>query len=191
MQLQNPKQKDLNVKYTMADYDNAVKTKAKVEIPVPGNLYLGSTFTTEGSQKIDQTFSDAEVSAIQNYSNEANGPIKNVQIHFTGNNGAEASFQTNFKYEGKEINYPIYVKGTVSQTGPKSFSVKTSQLKAGNLTVPSFITQKAETEFTNYVNSILSNISSLNVEKVEINNGSVRFVGTIPTKATGVAPLAL
>ena len=185
-QLQNPKQKNLGVKYTMADYDNAVKTKAKVEVPVPSSLYLGSNFVAEGSQKIDQIFSDAEISAIQNYSNEAKGPIKDVQIHFTGNNGAEASFLTNFNYEGRQINYPIYVKGTVNQTGPKSFDVKTSQLKAGNLSVPSFIAQKAETEFSSFVNSILANISTLNVEKVEINNGSVHFVGTIPTKATGI-----
>ncbi len=41
-------------------------------------------------------------------------------------------------------------------------------------------------EFIGYVNNILSGIDGLNVEKVEINNGSVNFVGEIPTKAYGL-----
>ncbi|MEI7690262.1 MAG: hypothetical protein WCI63_01410 [bacterium] len=185
-QIKSNKQKDLGVKYTIADYNQAVKEKAKVDVPIPGALYLGSTFKTEGSQQVDLTLSDAEVSAIQNYSNNLKGPINNVQIKFLGGKKAEASFVTNFTYQGRKINYPIYVKGDVYNTGAKSFGVKVDKLQAGALSVPGVITKRAESEFTSYVNNILSGINGLDVQKVEINNGSVHFVGTIPTKASGL-----
>jgi len=185
-QIKSNKQKDLGVKYTIADYNQAVKEKAKVDVPVPGDLYLGSTFKTEGSQQVDLTLSDAEVSAIQNYSNNLKGPINNVQIKFLGDKKAEASFVTNFTYQGQKINYPIYVKGDVYNTGPKTFGAKVDKLQAGALSVPGVITKRAESEFTSYVNNILSGINGLDVQKVEINNGSVHFVGKIPTKASGL-----
>ncbi len=185
-QIKSPTQKDLGVKYTIADYNQAVIDKAKVEVPVPGALYLGSTFLAQGSQQDDLTLSDAEVSAIQNYSNELRGPINKVQIKFLGGKKAEASFVTNFTYQGQKINYPIYVKGDVYNTGPKSFGLKVDQLQAGSLSLPSVITKKVETEFTNYVNNILNGVAGLEVQKVEINNGSVHFVGTIPTKVVGL-----
>jgi len=184
-QLVNGQQKNLGVVYTMADYDKAVKEKAKVEIANSGGLCLTCAFETEGSQKVDLTLSDAEISAIQNYSNQAKGPIKNVQIRFLGGNTAEASFLTNFTYQGQKINYPIYVKGQVRNTGPKSFGIAVEKLDAGSMPVPGPIAKRAESEFIGYVNNILSGISGLNVEKVEIDNGSVRFVGSIPAKASG------
>lgn len=186
MQLSNPKQKDLGVKYTMADYDRVVKEKAKVEVPVPSDLCLGSVFATEGAQKVDLTLTDAEVSAIQNYSNSVKGPINNVQIKFLGGKSAEASFTTNFTYQGRKINYPIYVRGQVESTGPKSFGLNVEKLQAGSLPVPGFVVDQAKTEFTKYLNGILSGINALNVEKAEILAGSVHFVGTIPTKAYGL-----
>ena len=185
-QIKNNKQKDLGVKYTIEDYNKAVKEKAKVEVPVPGDLYLGSNFKTDGSQQVDLTLSDAEVSAIQNYSNNVKGPIDKVQIKFLGGNKAEASFVTNFSYQGQKINYPIYVKGTVNNTGAKSFGIKVDKLQAGALAVPGVITKRAESEFISYVNNILGGINGLDVQKVEIQAGSVHFVGKIPTKAYGL-----
>ena len=52
-QIKSPTQKDLGVKYTIADYNQAVIDKAKVEVPVPGALYLGSTFLAQGSQQVE------------------------------------------------------------------------------------------------------------------------------------------
>ncbi len=184
-QLVNGQQKNLGVTYATADYNKAVKEKAKVEVANSEGLCLTCAFTTEGSQKVALTLSDAEISAIQNYSNQAKGPIKNVQIRFLGGDIAEASFLTNFTYQGQKINYPIYVKGQVKNTGPKSFGIAVEKLDAGSMPVPGPIAKRAETEFIGYVNNILSGIDGLNVEKIEINNGSVRFVGNIPTKVSG------
>jgi len=176
--------KDLGVRYTTDDYDRAVKTKAHVDIPDPSALYLGSRFTAEGTQPIDQTFTDAEISAIQNYSNEKRGPFRQVQIHFIGGNKVEASGYVVDPRVPKTG--PVYVKGDVIQTGPKSFTTKIDELRDGSYVVPGAIVDQANGEFLGFVNGILSDISGLSVEKVDIQDGMVHFKGMIPKKLTGV-----
>lgn len=171
--------KDLGVRYTMADYTKAVKDKAGVHVPVPSDIYFGSNFKTVGTQAVDQIFSDAEISAIQNYSNEKKGPFKNVQIHFVGDNTIEASGLVLDPRVPKTG--PVYVKGSIVQTGPKSFDISNIQeLRVGDYVVPQPIVQQAKTEFIGYVNGILSGIDGLNIEKVEIQNGQVKFKGNVP-----------
>ena len=172
--------KDLGVQYTMADYNSAVAGKAHVDVPVPSDIYFGSDFKTEGTQKIDQVFTDAEISAIQNYSNEKKGPFKNVQIHFVGD-AIEASGYVNDPRVPKTG--PVYVKGSIVRTGPRSFDISNIQeLRVGDYQVPAPIVQQAKTEFINYVNNILAGIDGLNVEKVEIQNGQVHFQGNVPKR---------
>lgn len=177
------KQVDLGIKYSEQTYDDAVAKKAGVFVNDKGSLYLGSKFRTEGEQHIDQTFSSEEISAIQNYSNSTKGPFRDVQIKFLGNNQIEASGMVNdprIKIPG-----PVYVKGTLWNTGPRSFDIAVSDLKVGDYAVPAPIVAQAKTEFIGYVNNILSGIDGLKVEKVEIKDGGVRFVGDIPKKVYG------
>lgn len=176
--------KDLGVRYTIEDYNRAVAVKAGVEVADPGAIYFGSNFLSEGVQEVDQTFTDAEISAIQNYSNESRGPFKQVQIHFLGGNKVEASgFITDPRVPKTG---PVYVKGDVIQTGSKSFITKLDEVRVGDYVVPGAIVEKANTEFIGYVNKILSSINGLDVEKVEIQDGAVHFKGTVPKKLTGV-----
>ncbi len=173
-------QKDLGVKYTMADYDRAVSEKAGVEVSVPEDIYFNSSFKSEGSKQIDQTFTDAEISAIQNYSNEKKGPFKNVQIHFIGNDQVEGSGLIT----DPRVNAPVYVKGTIKQTGSKSVSLDLQKLEVGSFNIPSALQTKISDEFVKTVNNILSGINGLSVDKIEIIDGSVRFVGSVPAKVT-------
>lgn len=176
--IKNQNVRDLGVKYTFEDYQNAVVKKAGVEVPSPEAIYFGSDFTAEGTKKIEETFSEGEISAIQNYSNEKNGPFKNVQIRFLGNNQVEAS---GFVSHPK-VNTAVYVKGSVIQTGSKSFSVDTTNIIAGSFSIPQPLRGQIDNAFESYVNDILSKIDGLNVEKVEILNGAVKFTGEIPQK---------
>ena len=189
-QLRSQNIQDLGVRYTAADYDSAVKTKAGVIVPDdPSLLFLGSKFRTEGSQKIDQVFSDAEISAIQNISNEKHGPFKQVQIHFLGGNQVEASGVVIDPRVPKTG--PVYVKGSLVQTGPRSFDISGIQeLRVGDYKVPAPIAQQAKAEFTQYVNGILADIEGLNVEKVEIQDGKVHFTGSVPKKVISLEDFA-
>ena len=179
-QITNQTQKDLGVRYTQEDADKAIKDKAGVQVDDLSKIYFGSNFRTEGSVKVDKTFTDAEISAIQNYANVQSGPFKHVQIHFIGGNKVEASGFVNDPRV--TLPGPVYVKGDVIQTGPKSFTTNIDELKVGNYVVPRAVVNQVQSEFLNYVNSILSNIDGLNVEKVEIQDGQVRFIGNLPAK---------
>jgi len=83
--------KDLGVRYTVADAERAIQEKAGVEVSDLSKVYFGSNFATEGQVRVEQTFTDAEISAIQNYANEKAGPFKQVQIKFIGDGLVEAS----------------------------------------------------------------------------------------------------
>jgi hypothetical protein len=175
--------KDLGVRYTMADADRAIEDKAGVDVPDLSRVYFGSNFATEGEVYVEQTFTDAEISAIQNYANESSGPFKQVQIHFIGNGMVEASGYVDDPRV--TIPGPVYVRGEVIQTGPKSFTTNIESLQVGDYKVPGAIIEKANAEFLGYVNGILDGIDGLNIESVQINNGSVDFKGTLPEKVYG------
>lgn len=169
--------KDLGVSYTSSDYDSAI-AKAQVSVADREKLYLGSTFSTEGKIRVDQIFTDAEISAIQNTSNSHLGYFKDVQIHFQGDDKVEASgFVTH-----PQVNAPVYVSGKVIKTGPKSFQTSLDRLVVGSAPVLFGIKEIVNSQFNTYVNTILSKIEGLDVESVEIRDGEVRFVGSIPQK---------
>ncbi len=176
--------KDLGVRYTVADAERAIQEKAGVEVSDLSKVYFGSNFATEGQVRVEQTFTDAEISAIQNYANEKAGPFKQVQIKFIGDGLVEASGYVDDPRV--TIPGPVYVRGEVIQTGPKSFTTNIQSLQVGDYTVPEAIIEKANTEFLGYVNGILYGIDGLNIESVQINNGSVDFKGTLPAKVYGL-----
>ncbi len=183
-QISGAQQKDLGVSYTKEDAITAIQDKAKVDVNDLSKVYFGSNFTTEGEVYVEDTFTDAEISAIQNYANESSGPFKQVQIHFIGDGKVEASGYV--EDPRVTIPGPVYVRGEVIQTGPKSFNTNIESLTVGNYKVPRDIIEKANSEFIGYVNGILSGIDGLNIESVRINNGSVDFKGTLPEKVNGL-----
>ncbi|MBD3281728.1 hypothetical protein GF391_03190 [Candidatus Uhrbacteria bacterium] len=183
-QISTAEPKDLGVTYTEQDAKTAIEDKAKVEVNDLSKVYFGSNFTTEGEVFVSETFTDSEISAIQNYANEASGPFKQVQIHFIGDNKVEAS---GYVEDARvTIPGPVYVRGEVIQTGPRSFSTNIESLSVGDYEVPRSIIERANSEFIGYVNGILSGIDGLNIESVQINNGSVDFKGTLPKKVNGL-----
>ncbi|MDF1497190.1 MAG: hypothetical protein P1P90_03960 [Patescibacteria group bacterium] len=176
--------KDLGVRYTEEDAKIAIEEKAGVDVNDLSKVYFGSNFATEGSVPVDTTFTDSEISAIQNYANESSGPFKQVQIHFIGDGMVEASGYV--EDPRVTIPGPVYVKGEVVRTGPKSFTTNIESLQVGDYVVPRTIIEKANSEFLGYVNGILGNIDGLNVESIQINNGSVDFKGDLPERVYGL-----
>jgi hypothetical protein len=183
-QLIGGERKDLGVRYTMADAKRAIGDKAGVDVGDLAKVYFGSNFAAEGEVKVEQAFTDAEISAIQNYANESTGPFKQVQIHFMGDGMVEASGYV--EDPRVSIPGPIYVRGEVIRTGPKSFTTNIESLQVGDYKVPGTIINKANVEFLGYVNGLLANIDGLNVESIQINDGSVDFKGTLPAKVYGM-----
>jgi hypothetical protein len=92
------KQVDLGVKYSHTDYDEAVTKKAGVYVNEITSLYLGSNFRTEGRRHIDQTFSSAEISSIQNLANSKKGPFHDVH--------RSSSRPTTYDHEISRLRFP-------------------------------------------------------------------------------------
>lgn len=170
--------RDLGIKYGYRDYTEAVANKAQVLVKDPAALYLGSTFRSEGVKHIDAEFTNAEISAIQNYSNETSGPFRDVQIAFHQDGTMEASGMVT----DQRINAPIYAKGKVDQTSPTTFNIDATEIAAGQYSLPAPLQKIVNTKFSNYINEILKNIPGLKVEKIEFKEGAVKFVGDVPAK---------
>lgn len=167
--------KNLNVIYSRESASSAI-ARAGVEVDDLSKLNLGSAFRSEGVVSVASDFSDGEISALQNYANEKNGPFKNVQIHFIGDGQVEGSGFVSHP----QVNAPVYARGTISQTGSKSFSVDVEKVEVSGVKIPSYITNIAERRFNAYVNDILSKIEGLDIKKVEIKDSSVFFEGDVP-----------
>jgi len=169
--------RNLNVIYSRENASTAI-ARVGVEVEDLSNLNLGTTFETEGTVAVASDFSDAEISAIQNYANEKNGPFKNVQIHFIGDDQVEGSGFVSHP----QVNAPVYARGTVKQTGARSFSVDIERLEVSGVKIPSYIADIAGGRFSSYVNNILSKIEGLDIKKVEIKQSAVFFQGDVPSK---------
>jgi len=188
-QLHGGKQKDLGVRSTPADYQQAIR-RVGLKVASPDQLYVGAKFTATGSHTIDATFSNIDVSAMVNGPNAMKGIIKNVQIRILPNNTAEASFVVDLtKLTSVKVpvigglmpdQLPVYVRGSAQVTGTRSISGDVMTLKAGNLSVPGRILNTAQSRFMNWINGQLGQVSGLDLKNVETSNGEVHFVGSIP-----------
>jgi len=179
-------QRDLGVRYTADDYTRAVTDKAGVGITDPDQLYLGADFQISGSHDVDQTFTEAEISAILNTLNQANGPLKNVQVRLLGKGRGEISAQLDFHKYGLSLDGPFYATGGASSTGSRSASFRADQVVVGDYTVPGWIRDRVGNEVTAWVNDELGKVEGLDIQSAEIGNGAAQFRGSLPTSITGL-----
>ncbi len=88
--------KQVDVKWDETDYVTAVdKTSIEVADIEEINLITlaRGDFTTSGTNQIESSFTNAEMSAIIDTANANGGPITNFKVAFNGNNEGEMSFK--------------------------------------------------------------------------------------------------
>jgi hypothetical protein len=87
--------KNVEAKWTENDFNSGIE-KSKIiisdieEINIE-NLVRGN-FSTKGSNKIDDFFTDKELSALASKANDISGPIKDIKISLNENGSGEISF---------------------------------------------------------------------------------------------------
>jgi hypothetical protein len=176
------KPKDLGVRYTEADYWSAVK-KAKVQVKdVPAAESWGSTeMKYSGSQPIDATFSEAEVSALFNYSHAAGWPVKDMQVRFTGGSGVEVSGLVGLG--GRE--YPVFADADAAIAGRTlSGSLKSASLMG--VSIPAQYYADGESYALGFINERLARVTGLDIKTAEVVGGGLHIVGTVPKSAERV-----
>jgi hypothetical protein len=188
-EMRGGKQKDLGVRSTRVDTQRVLK-QIGLKVSSPDQLYVGAKFATTGSHTIDATFSNTDLSALVNGLQASKGIIKNFQIRVLANNAAEVSFVVDLtKLTSVKVpviggfmpdQLPVYVKGVVGVTGPRSLSGDVQTLKAGNLSVPGWILTTAQSRFMNWLNDQLGQMSGLDLKSIDTSNGQAHIVGSVP-----------
>ena len=88
--------KQVDVKWDEADYISALD-KSSIEVVDVEEINLVTlakgNFTTSGTNQIESSFTNAEMSAIIDTANANGGPITNFKVSFIGNNEGEMSFR--------------------------------------------------------------------------------------------------
>lgn len=162
-----------------------------------------------GQVEVDRTVTGQEATSIfKSWEYElADTPIKNVQVRFVG--GGRVEISGIFKLSeaimmGRRLGYsdsqieeakqyagimnqeiPFYTLGTGGASN-NSVRVNPETLKAGNVTVPSGITQLVAGAVENAIERRLAQIDGLEVESLEIEDAGARFVGQLPQKVEAV-----
>lgn len=188
-QMHGGKQKDLGVRYTQADFQHTLK-RVGINVTSPDRLYIGAKFTSTGSHPLDATFSNADLTALVNGFQASKGIVKNFQIRVLPNNAAEVSFIVDLtQLTSAKIpviggfmpdQLPVYAKGTFAVTGAHSMSGDVQALKAGNLNVPGWILNTAQSRFINWLNDQFGQMSGLDLKSIATSSGQVHFVGSVP-----------
>jgi len=203
------KPRDLGITYTQADYDSAA-AKNKVQIIVLDSAVdLKSSMICKGSQPIENSFTQEEITARINM-NGANWkyfPVEEVQIKINQDGTAEGSglllidrldgfakatgFEdvdmqkvvSKLKFVRKQIPFYVNLKPVIKD-GKADVIVNKAEL--GRLALPSDFSTKYKNDINYYISKLVSASAfpGLYVSSVDFNNGKLNFKGKLPESIT-------
>ncbi len=203
------KPRDLGIKYTQADYDSAgVKNKVKI-IVVDSAPDIQSSIICFGSQAIEASFTQEELTARinMNSQNWKYFPVKNVQVKINQDGTAESSgllmidnlegfaqaigfgdidiqkVLSKLKFVRKEIPFYVNFTPTVSE-GQANIIVKKAEI--GRLAMPQDFSEQYKQEINYYISRIISSSAfpGLYVTSMNLDGGQMNFKGRLPENIT-------
>lgn len=195
--------KGVDISFKDSDYTAAL-TKSKVNIANIEDINLmnigNKAYTTKGTVKIEDSFTNAEMSALIDKANQNGGPIKNFRVKFLGNNQGEISF----KLTSTAVDF-IKNNNLIKNTAVIVSFIAPPQYSFAAITVTDFVVKylsgivnnkpiyaKGKLERTS-ANSLSLNIESISVGQVTLSADIVKrvqsatedFVNTIISKENG------
>lgn len=173
----NPR--DLGVRYSKADYKRAL-AKSKLALDnKPEEATPDTHMVYYGKMPIDETFTNAEISALLNYSHSPRWPFSNVQVRFNNDRSAEASGIVTYN----SMSIPVYVKGKGNIVSSKSIGLSLQDIKVGNFPIPEGMKAQGLSMVTEAANDKIQSISGLELGSISLSGGKAHFTGSIPEKA--------
>ncbi|MDZ4166883.1 MAG: hypothetical protein U1E08_04225 [Coriobacteriia bacterium] len=173
---QMSKPEDNGVVYTEADFDSAL-AKVGVEWPeLPeGADPADYERVYTGSQPLDATLTEAELSALMSYRHDASyWPIKSMQVDLTGGDTARASGVVT--YAGRD--WAVSAAGSGGMSDSRLDVDIASATVAGIEAPPEYLPLGARF-LEGVVNSRLARIPGFGVDSLEVTDEGVRVVGSI------------
>lgn len=198
--------KSLGISYTPADLSSMYKKVGVSFEPLPAGSPSNKSLIVSGSHLVDQTFTSSELTAaVDNRHREyAYFPFRNVQIRVNADGSVEGSATVNYsdavrylvalgvssediaegakKFNIPNANLPVYLKVAGSITGNTS-RITVQQAQIARISIP----QDLVTQYGPALNGLIDSIikarqPSINIQKLNVENGTVHFVGSAPDK---------
>ncbi len=205
--------RNLGISYSPADLASIYKKVGVVFEPLPAGTPPGKSLIVSGSHPVDQTFSSAELTAaIDNRSSQyAYFPFRHVQIRVNADGSVEGSATVNYsdavrylvalgvsskniaegakKFTIPNANLPVYLKVNGSIAGNTS-RIMVEQAQIARISVPQDLVTQYGPALNGLIDTIIkSRQPSVNIQKLDVENGTVHFVGSAPDKEQAVKNL--
>ena len=176
--------KDLGIKADPVKFHNLLE-RENITLTGPASNYpLTASIRYGPSAPIDATFTSEELTSMMQETNNANGPLKNMQIRLGNNNQLEMSANADLEQIGYPVKGPIYLKGSLEKGDSGSVKVTLTEGSLGVLPAPDFVLQQGEAGLEKAINNHLANIPGMQINTLSINNGQLHYTGAFPQSAT-------
>jgi hypothetical protein len=152
------------------------------------NYTLSSAHTFGGSIPMDEVIGEGEINALGELQNDT-AAFKQVSMRFHDGSG-EVAAMVDLAGFGYPFAGPVYATWAITVNGPKSITVDLQSVEFGRIPIPADLATVAENAINSYFAGRLATIDGLSVEKFDLVEGGVSFVGTVPeTYEAGVPAL--
>jgi hypothetical protein len=178
------KPRDLGVKADPAKF-NALLARENVKLSGPASNYdLTANIKYGQAQPMDATVSSEELTSMMQATNNAKGPLKNMQVKLGNNNQMEMSADADLQKFGYPVQGPIYLKGTFEKSGSGSVKIVLNEGSLGLIPVPASVLQQGGGGVEQAINHQLATMPGLRIDNLEIQNGQLHYSGAFPQTAT-------
>lgn len=193
--------KEVAVEWDETDYVTALE-KADVDVADIEEINLitlaRGDFTTSGTNQIETSFTNAEMSALIDTANANGGPISDFKVSFNGDNEGEMSFRLtdafiDFIQEQNMIHLSNEKMATIRFLMPLASTsnnmtdtvIEITHLQVGQFTLSDDIVRKVESEVLNFVNQLISSTNGFAIEELRVEDGALFYKGTLPAEIKG------
>ena len=133
---------------------------------------------------MDATVSSEELTSMMQATNNAKGPLKNMQVKLGNNNQMEMSADADLQRYGYPVKGPVYLKGTFEKAGSGSVNVVVKEGSLGLIPVPAGFLQQAGDGVEQQINHQLGSMPGMRIDTLEIQNGQLHYSGAFPQTAS-------
>jgi hypothetical protein len=178
------KARDLGVKADPAKF-NALLARENVKLHgEPSDFDLTATIRYGPAAPMDATVTSEELTSLMQATNNAKGPLKNMQLRLGSNNQLEMSADADLQKFGYPVSGPVYLKGTLEKAGSDSVRMSVSEGSLGLIPIPADMLKQGENGIEQQVNRQFSSMPGMRIDTLSIDNGRLHYTGAFPESAT-------
>lgn len=193
------KPRDLGIKYTEADRLSAYTKNGVEGLPLISSDSAAIKY--EGKKDLNVSFTQEELTALNNSVTWKYYPVSNLQIKFNPDGTGEASGILHIKkilpyisltHSTKEVeeamgkynisfDTPFYLKGSIKIVDNK-VSFIGQQIQVGRITIPANLVADNIPALEDFAEKRITAVPNLSIKSFNLDGGKANFSGTVPEK---------